>query len=71
MPNTTVIIGSQAMVIQTAPTKLPIFIARDVTVETITSWCQVMILYFLYSETKEDQKTRKAATMLIDPKLQS
>jgi len=69
MLNTTVIIGNQATVIQTAPTKLPILIARDMTVETIISWCQVIILYFLYSETKEDQKTRKAATMLIDPKL--
>jgi len=29
-----------------------------------------MILYFLHSEIKEDQKTRKAVTMLIDPKLQ-
>ena len=37
MPNITVITGNQATVIQTAPTKLPILIARDMTVETITS----------------------------------
>jgi len=62
---------NQATIIQTAPTKLPMLTVGDVTVETIACWRRALNSYFLHSETKKEMKTRKAATTLLDPKLQS
>jgi len=71
MPNTTRSADNQATVIQTAPTKLPMLTAEDITIETIVYWRRALNSYFLHSETKEEMKTIKTATTLLDPKIQS